>query len=506
VIEPAAVTNQAPEHTDRNTWLWRAFARSVRDNMVAEFLVQGLRVGGIVVLARALSPHDFGLFKILVVVATFAMLINEAGVPDALIQRRDLTPAHHSTAWWMSIGLALLTSGLLFFGAPTLASLMKMPELREGVRLLCIPFLLEGAAVTANARLRRDMRFGPLATADVLAEVSFLAVALALLWRGLPSWSLAGGLAARYGVHAVSVLIAGGRTPIGLPTIPAARDLTEFATKVLGGRIVDALSANVDFILIGRLLGSSALGFYSMAWDLLRFIPDRVFRVAGRVTLPTFCHLQDDTHQLARAYLNFSGYLSRIILPIVLCATIAAPELIEIIYGPKWLPAAIPMELLSCGLMLVGLRLAIGSVYYAKNHPEFDFYLHGVGLVFVVVTVVGLAHTGLVGVSAGRGAVESIMSIAGEWLACMLIGIGLRELIVAIMPGVRLALMCALAVIAGKMIAGFCGTHGVVTLLLVVVPPALVYCWRESSTAMRMLADSLGRGESSPIGVAEELP
>ncbi len=62
-------------------------------------------------LARALSPDDFGLFKILVVVSTFAMLVNEAGIPDALIQRRDLSPAHHSTAWWMSIGLAMLTAG-----------------------------------------------------------------------------------------------------------------------------------------------------------------------------------------------------------------------------------------------------------------------------------------------------------------------------------------------------------------------------------------------------------
>jgi hypothetical protein len=60
-----------------------------------------------------------------------------------------------------------------------------------------------------------------------------------------------------------------------------------------------------------------------MAWDLLRFVPDRAFRVAGRVTFPTFCHLQDQTDQLARAYLNFCGYLSRIVLPIVLCATIA---------------------------------------------------------------------------------------------------------------------------------------------------------------------------------------
>ncbi len=182
----------APEHAERNRWLWGAFARSIRDNMVAEVVVQVLRLGGIVVLARALSPNDFGLFKILVVVSTFAMLVNEAGIPDALIQRRDLTPAHHSTAWWLSIGLASLTCGLLYGGAPALAHLMKMPELREGMRLLCIPFLLEGAAVTANARLRRDMRFGALAVADVLGEVAFLVVALGLLWYRLPTWSLAG--------------------------------------------------------------------------------------------------------------------------------------------------------------------------------------------------------------------------------------------------------------------------------------------------------------------------
>ena len=88
---------------------------------------------------------------------------------------------------------------------------------------------------------------------------------------------------------------------------------------------------------------------------------------------PTFCHLQDQTDQLAGAYLNFCSYLSRIISPIALCAAIAAPELITIIYGPKWMPAAVPMQLLACGLLLVGLRLAIGFVYYEKNHPEFDY-------------------------------------------------------------------------------------------------------------------------------------
>lgn len=499
------VSGDASEHAERNRWLWGAFARSIRDNMVAEIVVQALRIGGIVVLARALSPHDFGLFKILVVVSTFAMLVNEAGIPDALIQRRDLTAAHHSTAWWISIGLALTTASLLYGGAPALAHLMRMPELREGVRLLCIPFLLEGAAVTANARLRREMRFGALAVADVLAEVAFLAVALGLLWYRLPAWSLAGGLAARFAVHATSVLLAGGRAPIGLPTSAAARDLGHFAVKVLGGRTVDALSFNVDFILIGRLLGSSALGFYAMAWDLLRFIPDRVFRIAGRVTLPAFCHLQDQTEQLAHAYLNFCGYLSRIVLPIVLCAAIAAPELIATIYGPKWLPAAVPMQLLACGLLLVGLRLAIGSVYYAKNHPEFDFYIHTAGLVLVILTVFGLASHGLAAVSFGRSMVEATISIVGMWLSCFLLDVGTGELVVAIVPGAGLALMCAVAVVAGKIAANVFDTHGLATLLLIMGPPAIVYCWRESATAMRMFAGALGPAESAPIVVAEEL-
>ena len=97
------------------------------------------------------------------------------------------------------------------------------------------------------------------------------------------------------------------------------------------------------------------------------------------------------------------------------------------------------------------------------------------------------------------------MSIAGQWLVCLLLDISLSDLVVSILPGVGLALMCAIAVTAGKITASACSTQGVATLLLIVGPPALVYCWRESSTAMRMFADAFGRGEAARI-VAQELP
>jgi len=281
-----------------------------------------------------------------------------------------------------------------------------MPGLSSGARLLCLPILLDATTVVPCARLRRKLNFTALAVAEVVAEMAFVTVALLLvLWRGMPAWSLPGGLAARFTVHAIAIWVADPHLPRGLPTRRAARDFARFSVAAWGSRIVYVLSSNADYLLVGRLLGSSALGFYGMAWDLLRFVPDRLHRVAGRVTFPAFCQLQDDHEALARAYLDFFDYIARVVLPIAACAAIAAPEILRTIYGPQWIASALPMRLLAPGLALCGLRLGIGSVFYSKNHPALDMYLHGVRLTLLVITVLGLSRWGLFGVSLGMSTV-----------------------------------------------------------------------------------------------------
>src|SRR6202023_3865128 len=195
--------------------LWQGFARAVRNNVLAEFAVQGLRVAGMVVLARMLRPEDFGLFRVLIVVSIFATLVSDVGFPDALVQRKEITPEHESTVWWASLALAGASASLLYVSAPAIARAMAMPELVAGMRLICLPILLEGSAVTANARLRRRLNFGALAVSDVLGEIAFLAVAFLLLFFNQPRSSLAGGLAARFAAHALAIWIADGHVVIG---------------------------------------------------------------------------------------------------------------------------------------------------------------------------------------------------------------------------------------------------------------------------------------------------
>ncbi len=484
--------------------LWNAFARSVRDNFIAEVAVQALRFGGMVILARALRPGDFGLFRVLVVVSAFAMLVNESGIPDALIQRKTITPAHESTAWWLSLALAMVSSAGLYAAAPLAARAMAMPELAAGIRMLCIPILLEGTAVTANARLRRLLRFGALAVADVIGEAAFLMVALAMLWAGYPRLSLASALGARFVFHAVSVWAVDPYLPRVLPRLSAARDFTRFSSSVLGGRLIVLLSSNADFLLVGRLLGSSALGFYSMAWDLLRFIPDRLSRVAGRVTLPAFCRLQDDDRRLAKAYRDFFSYLCRFVIPIVACASIAAPELIGFVYGPKWVPAATQMRLLAPGLILLGLRVGIGSIYYTKDHPSFDIYLHTTRLVLIVATVAAAAAAGgLSAVSIGMSFVESVVSVAGQWMACALVGLSIASLCADALPALILTAMCGVATMAGRSIGKLAGANDAVLIALIALFPAVVFIWREAGDLGAMVSRAFGSQPAS-IDLTEE--
>jgi len=478
--------------------LRRGFARGVRDNMAAEVATQAVRVGGMVLLARALEPRNFGVFRALLVLSMLVSLCNDAGICDALIQRADLRPEHTATAWWLSLGLSALCALALFAGAPLVARWMGMPELVLGMRLLCVPQMLEGSLITANARLQRELRFGVLALADVLAEVAFLATALTMLYCGHRDACLPAALAMRMAVHAVTVWVIAGPPAIARPRTRAARDFGGFAATSLGGRLVFLLSNNADYLIVGRLLGSTALGFYSIAWDLLRFIPDRLYKVAGRVAFPAFCKLQHDDHELARAYLQFFGYLARIVMPLMGCVVVAAPELLAVVYGAKWLPAALPLRLLAAGLMLAGLTVGIGPVYYTKGRPGFDLYLHGLRLLLVVAVCVGFSRFGLRGVSASMGVVEGGIGVTGCWMAASLIGVGMTRVLRAAAAGARLALLCAGCALASKWLLDAIGLSGPAALPLIGLPAAALFCWSEAGQLIDMIIVRAPRSAPSP--------
>lgn len=488
--------------SDNDAALWSKFARSVRSNALGEVASQAVRVGGFVALARMLEPQDIGLLRILIVVSILAGLACEAGIPDALVQRADLQSEHEATGWWLNAFISVLVAVGLYSGASMIERWMNMPRLGLGIQIICPAVVLEGLAWTANARLRRRLEFGALAASEVAAEVGFLATALfVLLVLKRPRLSLTIGFAARLSVHALWICGAERYLPRQLPSL-AAREIGPFAISVTASNVLQSLSSNVDYILVGRLLGPAQLGFYSMAWDLLRFITNRLSKVAGRVTLPAFCQLQNSNEKLARAYQIFVSYMARIVLPAMACIAVAAPEILTGIYGAQWLPAAWPLRFLAPGLAIVGLTVGMGSVFFAKGRPSLDVYLHGIRLILIVVTVVVAARiSGLLGVAIGMGIVEGATSLGGQWLVSQLIDLRTSSLMKAIWPGLGAAVSCAIVTAICRYLAELLGLRGAIGLPLIAIPAGAVFLWLEIGT----LRNLTGFG-SAEVAIASAVP
>ncbi|HLH77438.1 MAG TPA: oligosaccharide flippase family protein [Candidatus Binataceae bacterium] len=428
---------------DTNQVLKAAFALGVLSNSLGEATAQALRLVGMAILARALDPSDFGLYRLLLVVIGISQLLVELGVPEAMIQRRELEPDRQAAGFWLiGAGTILVVCGLAS-GGGLLARILGTADQAWQYRILAVPAAFWGLGALPSANLRRQMRFGALALAEATGEAAFLMAALvALFVIHRPREALLTGLCARFITEASMLAMAGAMWPQVPPSGLGIRQIGAFAAPVCAGRLFVNLSANLDFVLIARLLGTGPLGYYAIAWDLLRFIPNRLYRMVVRLTLPLFSRLQDDNSVLRTTYRNFVGTLARLELPLMACLAILADPIVKLIYSARWEPAAPLLQLLTPGLTFAALSLAMGSVFCSKGRPAMDIYLNGLRIALIALTVVTLARFGLLAISAGMSTVEGLTGLMGQFVACALIEERLARLMKEVLPGLGLALAC----------------------------------------------------------------
>lgn len=476
-----------PDHDARRA-LKAAFARGVLSNTVAEATAQALRLVGMAILARALEPDDFGLYRLLLVVMGISQLLVEVGVPEALIQRRNLEPDRQAAGFWLSAAAGMLTVCGLVLGGGVLARLLGTAAQGWQYRVLALPAAFWGLGALPSARLRREMRFGALALAEAAGEAAFLVAALgAVFVLGRPRQGLLIGLCARFITEATMLALAGTMWPRARPTARGVREIVEFAAPVCAGRLFVNLSANLDFVLIARLLGTAPLGYYTIAWDLLRFIPNRLYRMVVRLTLPLFSRLQDDNLALRASYRSFVGNLARLELPLMTCLAILADAVVKLIYSARWAPAAVLLQLLTPGLALAALSLAIGSVFCSKGRPAVDIYLNGLRIVLIALTVGTLARFGLLAVSAGMSVVEGLTGLLGQYLACVLIEERLPLLMKEVLPGLGLALACGGLCLGASALLG-ASASAWVRLLVCLGLAGLAFCLLQRAVIRRLAA------------------
>lgn len=366
---------------------------------------QGMRILlqflGVVTLARLLTPHDYGLLAIVVVLVGVGEIFRDFGLSSAAVRSPKLSRAQSSNLFWINSAIGVLLGALLFAIAGPLATAFGQEEVRGIARAMAAVFLLNGATTQLRALLVRALRFRWLAGTDVLAAALALAVALLGALAGWEYWALVAQQITQALVVLIGVALGVGRPP-GLPRrgVPM-RSFLRFGGNLVLSQLVTYATGNVDTAVVGFAYGASPLGLYNRAYQVVVTPLSQIQSPITQVAIPILSRIQDDQKRFS-AYLvrgQFAlGYPISIGLGIVV---VAAEPITALMLGDRW-DAAVPL-LRFFALAGIARNLAFVGywVYVVRGLSDSLFrYSLVTGAIRVACVVVG-AHWGVVGVAAG---------------------------------------------------------------------------------------------------------
>lgn len=409
------------------------------------------------VLARLVTPREFGLVTAALVVVTFGGLLAQAGLDTALIQRPQLDPQHVRAAFTASVGLALVVSAAFFQSAPLLAALYGLPDIEPLIQALCVVLIIEGLTLGEHL-LTRELRFRPLALIEVGSfALGYGGVAIVLAMRGWGMWALVAGQIGQSALATISYWAVRPHTV--RPTLDARAhgDLFRVGAGETISRVIATVGMEGDSFVVGRFLGAAPLGIYSRAYRLME-LPTSLFSQAIRkVMFPAMSAIQSDRERLARTYLIGVGALSAATLPTSVGLALAAPELVALFLGPQWTDLVPVFQVLVFGMVFRAgpavndsLILACGAVYRQAGRIAVFAAL------IVAGALLGQRH-GLAGVATGILGAMAANYLMMAYISLSLTGLHWRAFASAQLPAAVLA-------------AGVAATAGPATLALRALP------------------------------------
>jgi O-antigen/teichoic acid export membrane protein len=377
-----------------------------------------VQIGVTAALGRLLTPAEFGVMGAAVVVIALSQIVSQIGVGPAIVQRKELDEQHIRTAFTISGGLGFVLGAILWLGAPALARFYRIPEVEPVFRAMALLFPIDGLNTVGESLLSRQLRFRLFVALDVCCYiVGYACIGVFLAWRGYGVWALVAANLSQVTLRTIAMYVATRHSVRPALDVRATKDLLSFGFGHSLAQVALVLSQQGDNMVVGRWLGSAALGIYGRAYSLM-VMPATVFgKIVNRVLFPVMAHVQDERGRLAAAYERALAIVALISLPVSAGLWVVAPEFIPALLGPKWTAAVLPFRLFTCGLFFRMSSKITDVVVKAAGAVYTRALIQGIYAALVLVAA-------LIGQRWGIGGVAVTVSVAMgiNWL--MMAGLG----------------------------------------------------------------------------------
>jgi O-antigen/teichoic acid export membrane protein len=304
--------------------------------MFSQGLQLFVQIGSIVILARLLSPADFG---VVTMVTTFSLLFTNVGlngITEAIIQRADLPEALASNLFWMNVGVGVLLTGAFAASGSLLARFYGVPLVAHVAAGVSPSILLSGTSVVHLALLKRGLRFTRIAANDLAARAVSVSTSIALGWAGWGYWALVAGIVSQALSTSVGAWILCRWLP-GLPRrVPGVGSMMRFAIHVYGFFALNYTKGNIDNLLVAWNFGPAILGVYKKAYDLFCLPGSLLLSPVATAAVAALSRLNHEPEKLRKYVLHAFQVLAFVGMGVGACLTLAGKDLVLVLLGPKW--------------------------------------------------------------------------------------------------------------------------------------------------------------------------
>ena len=427
---------------------------------------KGLTFISTMVLARLLLPEQFGIMGYCLVIIQYFDVLNTSGIGIALISRRERVEEAANAAFVANIILGITTFALAWLIAPFAAEFFSENQIIPLLRILALTLPVNALGMVPDAIIQRKFRFGTRLISELGRNFVKAAVSIFLAYSGFGVWSLVIGQLFSVLVGVTLNWLMAGWKPTWRFHSETNRAMMLFGINILILDIANVFGSNVDYLLVGRILGATALGYYTMSYRIPQLIIYSLNNAVGTASFPALASVQNDEKRLKHYYFNYIRYLSLFVLPIGVGLALTAPTFITVLLSDSWIPAILPTALISLALAILSMGYVPGVLYKAIGRPEILNYLVLVKAPIVVSVLWFSTRWGIAGVAAGQVASACILVTIDTLCANYIMKYRVLDLLKAIFPSAIASLIMGGLLILLYRLFSLDGVFGLISVVI----------------------------------------
>lgn len=403
--------------------------------------------GGGICLARLLMPEDFGNNGIAAIFAGLAMRLGNLGFNVSLIQRKEISQDHLSSVLVFNFVISLILCITLVLLSPLIGSYFNSSIIGSVTAVISINFIIQALGGVPRTILQRNMEYKMLGIIHIISGMITVVVSVIMALYNYGIWSLVLGKLIGEAVRTILAILMSGWFPCFKYKHYALTELFSFGLWIFLRNQLKYLTDRADYFVIGKTLGPGPLGFYERAFSIIAMPQGKVLRGIEGVLFSTFSRIQEESEKIKSAYKKSVLSVSMISYPLFTMLIITAPSFVPIVYGEKWAPAIIPLQIMCVIGLLRSIDMLGESIIPAKGYVKAQVQRQ---FIFFIAIVIGC----IIGIHWGINGVAAMVVFANILLVYMMLGllnkivnITLKDFFIPQLPALMYSIIMAIGII-----------------------------------------------------------